>query len=981
MSTDKFPDELLENGIYTRANRLLYRYESGYGVVAASPGINGNKEAQSYIQPIGETVEVTNGGWLYLILPSVDGRLSISKTIMTQDGTRSCNLTHCCLLSEEQTVQYLKNEPFHAFPVNIPEFNEKHVNNPTELDLMRVNLSKKYDYNPESIRLSDIGFTKNDMRSLIAAIFTAYSEENSRLRRVFVVMHCAADRFESQAKKLAALLYSVLPYCVTSAIGVAIKSDNRWKSILTGYTSLYTGNSTYPEYIPGCKVYILNEQPADTSQSVVFDVNEKKVEASGNVQPDDASAEYIDLLSEQLDHPEFKMVKAFTNFMVKFVKQNPSLNELFAFYDFFQYLYDMKESGNLNGGKIRMHIRIMMLCFNNIIENNQTHFPVFEKMVNYALRLLKRAASLRDDKAMGEALALEVFEMCLAFKFDVAENPNRADFVSNFYEIMTNYNLTGLKNEKLFNKLDENRGFFTALVEQDADKLALFDACRTLVEQATRHNIIDMLNITDSYCEDKNFRESLYTTAKRFSDDIGLVEAIKNEKKRNKAINRFQNYSFVINLEKNNYDECYNTFEKYFVAINQLYNETKDRFELWHLQLLIYCYIKNKNNPIFSKGIVDDLIEIVGSDRVNEGILTYIKDAVQANEQLKTVIFDILRYCDYKSAAVDGKLRIDWAYLLEDALPDVQKAEPDKKIAKTVNVLNEERGSISREPSALPFFDDRFDNNEDNEKIKKSELLTKRLKMFFEIARSINKSPDVYIDINEIYQLLAAQIEKEEICPDYSYGRFHNDSISRIDAVDLAISKLCGIKRRDIDETFFCAKCCTISEKVFSEKKAKCSNCKRTIEEEKDASGKGRYAMIVRMRQSTFKDCAAAASGKKRLLAILDRGDAKIDYQIKDLHGIKVIIADCPDDKTAQQFLSREFVNTCFVITSSNDVDRIAQSDIDWFNRSHPDQMKYYFLYKKDNTEYMEMKRTSLPGIGGGSDFLTACALFKALGV
>jgi len=535
-----------EQAYYTRAHSQRFTGQGGFGISGASSWFT-KETADRYISSIGKYVFFTDfNDWMYLILPSTDGWLSVTRGFQTQSDSADGRVTaflHTFLSSPETTVRLLNGELGTAAPARFDQFCKHYVGDPIELPKLDKLPLYIPNSDPADFTIESAGFTREGMLDLLDRIVVGYEKNRAAKEKghykVFVVYNCERDEFESQAFALLALLYASLPYVVTSRLGAVIKTDNKWRSDLiagdTAYHANYAGISqgSGQWFIPGVDLFILNEQPEpQPTNGIVFTVSEKNVSTDIRMNVNPAYKElFYDIMDSMDDKKDSELTESlleFYSFLHTACKAVVSFSNVCAIYQMTQTMRYTDRLASLEWSGIGKLFHILCVCFDD-------HFSEAEdKWHKHVVEFFSYTLSKPISDGIPEGLCIQLYDvgiyLCRDLDIIRIDDFSRAycQFLKRAKAITPSYN-------KLMDTLSADEQVYELLLDFDArlpDGGCFLPMCEKAMAAESVERLFLAMKLYDRYLiQIKKIHypttslRALYNSVMALADEIKMSEA------------------------------------------------------------------------------------------------------------------------------------------------------------------------------------------------------------------------------------------------------------------------------------------------------------------------------------------------------------------------------------------------------------------------------------------------------------------------
>jgi len=535
-----------EQAYYTRAHSQRFTGQSGFGVSGAS-GWFTKETADRYISSIGKYVFFTDfSDWMYMILPSTDGRLSVTRGFQTQSDSADGRVTaflHTYLSSPETTVRLLNGELGTAAPARFDQFCKHYVGDP--VDLLQLERLPSYIPNsdPADFTIETAGFTREGMLDLLDRIVLAYEKNRAAKEKsqykVFVVYNCNQEEFESQAFALMALLYASLPYVVTSRLGTVIKTDNKWRSDLivgdTAYQMNFAGISQGlgQWFIPGVDLFILNEQPdPQPTNGIVFTVSGKSVSTDIRMNVNPAYKElFYDILDSMDDNKYSSLTESlleFYGFLHTACKAVVSFSNVCTIYQMTQTLRHTDRLAGLEWSGIGKLLHILCVCFDD-------HFSDAEgKWHNLVVEFFLYTLNKPILDGISEGLCIQLFDVGIYLCRELAII-RIDDFCRAYYLFLKKGEAITPTCNKLMDTLSSDEQVYEFLLNFDArqpDGGCFLPMCDKAMAAESVEDLLSAIKLYDRYLmQIRNIHyprislRALYNSIMALADEIKISES------------------------------------------------------------------------------------------------------------------------------------------------------------------------------------------------------------------------------------------------------------------------------------------------------------------------------------------------------------------------------------------------------------------------------------------------------------------------
>ena len=535
-----------EQAYYTRAHSQRFTGQGGFGVSGASSWFT-KETADRYISSIGKYVFFTDfSDWMYLILPSTDGRLSITRGFQTQSDSVDGRVTaflHTYLSSPETTVRLLNGELGIAAPACFDQFCEHYVGDPIELPKLDTLPLYIPNSDPADFTIESAGFTREGMLDLLDRIVMAYEKNRTAKEKshykVFVVYNCEQDEFESQAFALLALLYASLPYVLTSRLGAVIKTDNKWRSDLIAgdtayhmnFASISPGSGQW--FIPGVDLFILNEQPEpQPTNGIVFTVSEKSISTDIRMNVNPAYKElFYDILDSMDDKKNSKLTESlyeFYGFLHSACKAVVSFSNVCAIYQMTQTLRYADRMASLEWSGIGKLLHILCVCFDDHFSEAEDKWH--NHVVEFFLYTLRKPIS----DGIPEGLCIQLYDVGTYLCRDL-EIIRINDFSREYYHFLKRAEVITPIYNKLMDTLSADEQVYELLLDFDArqpDGGCFLPMCEKALAAESVECLFSAIKLYDRYLlQIKNIHypttslRALYNSVMALADEIKISEA------------------------------------------------------------------------------------------------------------------------------------------------------------------------------------------------------------------------------------------------------------------------------------------------------------------------------------------------------------------------------------------------------------------------------------------------------------------------
>ena len=484
---------------FTRAQRQKFAAESGYGVVDASRWFD-EARASRYIDPIGQYTlfdykNTSSGGRqenesMYLILPSADGCLSISRAFDTVDEAsppRSTPFLHTYLLEPDDARKCLRGNMFQADAARVETFNREYVGHPDydgDLpdDIHRDQLLSGTP--PDKLCIADAGFTPEYMLRLINTIICVNKMAYPNLRRVFVVYDCRRDEFLIKSRNLLTLLYSCLPYSLTANLGAVIKTDAIWRSdIPAAYSKAYLREAADMDYFPGVELFIVNRAISQPDKCQIFMVGGNGgIRVSREIPIEPLNRDLInDMVCslDEINNPD-KSLRAFHIFMQNLFDDEMPFDELCQFYALFINLRHPEKLAGLSRRELQVQIRALTDCFNQ--PSGIKDAIANMRLGSFFDNLFDRVSSLVKNDTVTEMFWIRLLELLTASKTSYV-GASFDEYLGVYYKLLRDSGIKVESCEKLKTALMGDESLFTSLTVLDEGNLVLGDMYDIIIRE------------------------------------------------------------------------------------------------------------------------------------------------------------------------------------------------------------------------------------------------------------------------------------------------------------------------------------------------------------------------------------------------------------------------------------------------------------------------------------------------------------------
>jgi len=502
-----------EQAYYTRAHAQRFTGQGGFGVSGASDWFT-KETADRYISSIGKYVFFTDfSDWMYMVLPSIDGRLSITHGFQTQSDSADGRITaflHTYISCPETTVRLLNGELGTAAPARFDEFSEHYVGDPINLPKLNRLPSFIPNSDPAEFTIESAGLTREGMLYLLDRVVLAFEKNKAAKEKshykVFVVYNCEQDKFKRQAFSLLALLYASLPYVVTSRLGVVIKTDNKWRSDLivgdTAYQMNFGAISPGPGqwFIPGVDLFILNEQPEpQPTNGIVFTVSGQSVSTDIRMNVNPA---YKELFYDILDSMDDKKCSELTESLLEFYgflcaacKAVVSFSNVCTIYQMTQTLKHTDRLSGLEWSGVGKLLRTLCVCFDDhFFEAEDIWFSRVVEFYSYTL-----SKPVLD--GIPEGLCIQLYEVGI-YLYRELEIIKIDDFCRAYYQFLKKAEAITLTYNKLMDTLPNDEQAFELLLDFDArqpDGGFFLPICDKALETESVENLLLAIEMYERY--------------------------------------------------------------------------------------------------------------------------------------------------------------------------------------------------------------------------------------------------------------------------------------------------------------------------------------------------------------------------------------------------------------------------------------------------------------------------------------------------
>ncbi|MCL2665415.1 MAG: hypothetical protein FWE82_07375, partial [Defluviitaleaceae bacterium] len=507
-----------EQGYFTRANRSKFTNEAGFAVADASDGIN-RETADLFIRSVGEAVvfdqKEEGEKWMYAVLPSrIDGRLSVTWAFPTSDGRRACHFTHTYLFDESDAKKIIRDEPHLAQAVRLTDFCNEYIGEP--VGLQKADIKFSAEYLPENIKIGETGFDRESLQKLLHMLVLLHENRGERpafLRSIFIVHECAPDIFTKRAFKLAALLYSGLPYIIASKLGIVIKTESVWRkseSYPSGFRSAYIADAGEDKnFIPGGELYIINKpliMPPENS--AVFTVTENDVQLSTNMDPNAAYKNLVSIIAQNMNQEDMpgSELREFYKFITDIVDDELSFRDMNSFYNLIETLRNPIET--IRGGwkPVTRALRLLNAALGLNFKNSDVKWSgLAKKFIDCVLR-----EDFQEPPAEDNCILL--FDIGIGLFTGAGETEA---FIVLFYKFIVRCDCINLENKKFLSALRKHPAEFGMIIDTDASSASpSFINLRDGLAKRSELNDIDLLiNFFDKYSSIENIKNDLFFAA------------------------------------------------------------------------------------------------------------------------------------------------------------------------------------------------------------------------------------------------------------------------------------------------------------------------------------------------------------------------------------------------------------------------------------------------------------------------------------
>jgi len=597
---------------FTRARRLKFTSEYGYGIVDASPWFD-IALADKYIKPIGQYIQFSyentkksidnkqKNEFAYIILPSSDGCLSISYAFDTNDSERFTPFVHTYLLDQENARVCLRENMFTADAARVIFFNSEYVGVPA-IEGTATTLSKVSSREivggvlPEDICIADSGFTPEKMFCLLHAIICAVENKHSDIKRVIVTYKYERDAFLTISRNLITLIYSCLPYSITSKLGVIIKTDNEWRNDLPhAYAITYVKNDLDYEdnrlnikYMPGVELFILNQSIVRQGSTQVFSVSKDLIiSVSPDVQIcfDDTTLlnDMVCILDEKnTTDNELHSFYSFVHNISDGVLDFCDLSEL---YSLFTNLLQPEHLYDLNFSKLNEQIILSTTCL------KKSHFiasDIKNRLQKFINIVYNRIAEISNSSGLSEESLVNILELTVSIDNLCGYETVKKCYMS-YYELLLNLKFPTSTSKILNKALIMNPLFLKELFLIDKHEVIFAGMKNYFINECSLEiieNLVDCFDIINSKCPSK-----LYAIISNLFYSYGKDTLIASSLVKNAMGSSIQN--IVKLLELNNVDV--QQFSTNLSSINKIIEDYKDISDGWNARISLWR-LKDKLN-------------------------------------------------------------------------------------------------------------------------------------------------------------------------------------------------------------------------------------------------------------------------------------------------------------------------------------------------------------------------------------------------